>query len=173
MATATALRPDDTHTTGRSVRTVPRPEVAVLMRSLWLFLALVAALHPGTVRADVVSATLQVSAQVLPHARLQSDTAPVSITAEDVQRGYLDVSRHYQLQTNAPDRVVLQLNPRVGLTDSIDVEGFRAVLHMQDSSLEITQSLAREFTLNYRLWLRAGAMPGEYALPVQVAALLR
>ena len=173
MATATALRPDGTHTTGRSVRTVPRPEVAVLMRSLWLFLALVAALHPGTVRADMASATLQVSARVLPHARLQSNTAPVSITAADVQRGYLDVSRRYQLQTNAPDRVVLQLNPRVGLTDSIDVGGFQAPVRMQDSSLEITQPLAREFTLNYRLWLSAGAMPGEYALPVQVAALLR
>jgi hypothetical protein len=146
--------------------------MAVLMRSLWLFLALVAALHPGTARADMASAALQVSAQVLPHARLQSDAAPVAIAAADVRRGYLDVSRHYQLKTNAPDRVVLQLNPRVGLTDSIDVEGFRAPLHMTDSSLEITQPFAREFTVSYRLWLTAGVMPGEYALPVQVAALL-
>ena len=173
MATKPASRLDGAHTTGRSVRTVPSPEVAVLMRSLWLFLALVAALHPGTVRADMASATLQVSAQVLPQARLQTDAAPVAITAADVQRGYLDVSRHYQLQTNAPDRVVLQLNPRVGLTDSIDVGGFQAPVRMQDSSLEITQPLAREFTLNYRLWLSAGAMPGEYALPVQLAAIVR
>jgi hypothetical protein len=121
----------------------------------------------------MVSANLQVSVQVLPHARLQDDASPVSITAADVQRGYLDVSRHYQLQTNAPDRIVLQLNPRVGLTDSIDIAGFQAPLRMGDSSLEITQPLAREFTLNYRLWLSAGAMPGEYALPVQVAALIR
>jgi hypothetical protein len=121
----------------------------------------------------MAAVNLQVSARVLPHARLQADTSPVSITAADVQRGYLDVSRHYRLQTNAPDRVVLQLNPRVGLTDSIDVEGFRAVLHLQDSSLEILQPLAREFMLNYRLWLRAGALPGEYPLPVQVAALVR
>ena len=143
------------------------------MRSGWLLLALVAALHPGTAGAETASANLQVSAQVLPHARLQADTSPVSITAADVQRGYLDVSRHYQLKTNAPDRVVLQLNPRVGLTDSIEVEGFQALVRMQDTSLEITQPLAREFTLNYRLWLSAGAMPGEYALPVQVAALIR
>ncbi len=143
------------------------------MRSPWLLLALVAALHLGTARAETVSANLQVSVQVLPHARLQADASPVSITAADVERGYLDVSRHYELKTNALDRVVLQLNPRVGLTDSIDVEGFQALVHMQDSSLEITQPLAREFTLNYRLWLSAGAMPGEYALPVQVAALLR
>lgn len=173
MATELALRPDGTHTTGRSVQTVPWSESAVLMRSPWLLLALVAALHLGTARAETASANLQVSAQVLPHARLQSDPAPVSITAADVRRGYLDVSRHYQLKTNAPDRVVLQLNPRVGLTDSIDIDGFQAPLHMRDSSLEITQPFAREFTVNYRLWLGTDAIPGEYALPVQVAALIR
>jgi hypothetical protein len=118
-------------------------------------------------------ANLQVSARVLPHARLQADASPVSITAADVQRGYLDVSRHYRLQTNAPDRVVLQLNPRVGLTESIDIDGFQAPLRMTDSSLEIIQPLAGEFTVHYRLWLSAVAMPGEYEIPVQVAALLR
>jgi len=143
------------------------------MRSVWLLLALVAALHLGTARAETASTNLQVSVQVLPHAHLQADASPVSISAADVQRGYLDVSRHYRLQTNAPDRVVLQLNPRVGLTDSIDIQGLQAPVRMGDTSLEITQPLAREFTLNYRLWLSAGALPGDYALPVQVAALLR
>jgi hypothetical protein len=143
------------------------------MRSGWLLLALVAALHLGTARAETASANLLVSAQVLPHAQIRTDASPVSITAADVQRGYLDVSRHYQLKTNAPDRVALQLNPRVGLTDSIDIQGLQAPVRMGDTSLEITQPLAREFTLNYRLWLSAAVLPGDYALPVQVAALLR
>jgi hypothetical protein len=145
----------------------------VKMRSGWLLLAFVAALHPGTGWTEMASANLQVSARVLPHARLQADASPVSVTAADVRRGYLDVSRHYQLKTNAPDRVVLQLDPRVGLTDSIEIDGFQAPLRMTDASLEITQPFAREFTVNYRLWLSAGAMPGEYALPVQVAARIR
>jgi hypothetical protein len=144
-----------------------------MMRSRWLLLIFVAALHLGTARAETASANLQVSVQVLPHAQLQADASPVSISAADVQRGYLDVSRHYRLKTNASDRVVLQLNPRVGLTDSIDIQGLQAPVRMGDESLEITQPLAREFTLNYRLWLSAGALPGDYALPVQVAALLR
>jgi hypothetical protein len=173
MAAEPLARSDDSHSTGRPVPTVPRLGTTVIMRSGWLLLALVAALHLGTARAEMASANLQVTVQVLPHARLQADPAPVSITTADVQRGYVDVSRSYQLQTNAPDRVVLQLNPRVGLTDSIDIDGFQAPLHMSDSSLEVSQPLAREFTVNYRLWLSAGAMPGEYALPVQVAALLR
>jgi hypothetical protein len=143
------------------------------MRSGWLLLALVAALHLGTARAETASANLLVSAQVLPHAQIRTDASPVSITAADVQRGYLDVSRHYQLKTNAPDRVVLQLNPRVGLTDSIDVAGFQSPLSLGDLGLEVTQPFAREFTLSYRLWLSAAVLPGDYALPVQVAALLR
>jgi hypothetical protein len=143
------------------------------MRSGWLLLALVAALHLGTARAETASANLQVSVQVLPHAQLQADASPVSISAADVQRGYLDVSRHYRLKTNAPDRVVLQLNPRIGLTDSIDIQGLQAPVRMGDTSLEITQPLAQAFTLNFRLWLSAGALPGDYTLPVQVAALLR
>jgi|OpeIllAssembly_1097287.scaffolds.fasta_scaffold154860_3 hypothetical protein len=173
MAAEPAARSDGAYSTGRSVQTVPRLGTTVNMRSGWLLLALVAALHFGTARAETASANLQVSVQVLPHARLQADASPVSVTAVDVRRGYLDVSRHYRLQTNAPDRVVLQLNPRVGLTDSIEIDGFQAPLRMTDSSLEIVQAFAREFTLNYRLWLSAGAMPGEYEIPVQVAALLR
>jgi hypothetical protein len=159
--------------TGRSALADSRSEAVVTMRSGWLLLAVVAALHLGTAQAEAVSANLQVSARVLPHARLQADESPVSITAADVQRGYLDVARRYRLQTNAPDQVVLQLNPRVGLTDSIDIEGFQVPLRMTDSSLEIAQPFARDFTVRFRLWLNAAAMPGEHALPVQVAAIVR
>lgn len=143
------------------------------MRSGWLLLAFVAVLHVGTARAEIASANLQVSAQVLPHAQLRVDTASITVTAADLQRGFLDVSRHYRLRTNAPDRVVLQLNPRIGLTESIDVQGLLAPVSISDTSLEITQPLQREFTLNYRLWLGMAATPGEYALPVQVVAIIR
>jgi hypothetical protein len=143
------------------------------MRSGWLLLAFVAALHLGTARAEITSANLQVSVRVLPRAQLQADASPVTVTAADVQRGYLDVSRHYQLRTNTPDRVVLQLNPRVGLTNSIDIQGFQSPLHMGDLGLEVAQPFQREFTLSYRLWLSAAATPGEYELPVQLAAIIR
>jgi hypothetical protein len=166
-------RSDGIHATGRCRASGPRLGTVVKMRSGWLLLAFVAALHVGTARADMASAHLQVSAQVLPHAQLRVDTAAITVTAADLQRGYLDVARHYRLQTNAPDRVVLQLNPRVGLTESIDVQGLQVPVRMADSSLEITQPLQREFTLNYRLWLGTAATPGEYALPVQVVALIR
>jgi hypothetical protein len=124
-------------------------------------------------RADTASASLQVSVHVLPHVRLQSDDSPVAITVGDIERGYHDVSRRYTVVTNEPDRLVLQLNPRVGLTDRVEIAGLQAPLHMAESSLEVAPPHARNFTLSYRLWLSAVASPGEYALPVQVAALIR
>jgi hypothetical protein len=143
------------------------------MRSGWRILALVAVACAGTAQAESTSATLQVSAVVVPHVRLQQDPAPVEITAADIQRGYRDVARHYTMVTNEPGRVLLQLNPRLGLTDGVDIAGLRAPLQMTDSSLEVGQSFAREFTLTYRLWLNSAAQPGSYQLPVQVAAVLR
>lgn len=143
------------------------------MRSGWLLLALVAVACAGTARAESTSATLRVSAVVLPHVSLQQDSAPVDITAADIQRGYRDVSRQYTVTTNEPGRVLLQLNPRLGLTEGVDIAGLRAPLHMADSTVEVSQPFAREFTLTYRLWLNAAVRPGSYALPVQVAAVLR
>jgi len=143
------------------------------MRSGWLLLALVAVACTGTARAESTSAALQVSAVVLPHVRLQQDSAPVDITAADIQRGYRDVARHYTVKTNGLERVLLQLNPRLGITHRVDITGLIAPLQMMDASLEVGQLLAREFTLTYRLWLNAAAQPGSYQLPVQVAAVMR
>jgi hypothetical protein len=142
------------------------------MWSGWLLLALVAVACTGTARAESTSATLQVSAVVLPHVSLQQDASPVAITAADIERGYRDVSRRYTLVANEPQRVLLQLNPRLGLTAGVDIAGLRAPLHMTESTLEVSHPVAGEFTLTYRLWLSAAAQPGRYALPVQVAAVL-
>lgn len=143
------------------------------MRSLWLALAFLAALPLEAARADTASATLQVSATVLPHVRLQADDSPVAITAADVERGYRDVSRQYQLKTNSSDRVVLQLDPRLGLTESIEIQGLQAPVRMREMGTEITQLFGRSFTLTYRLWLQAEAAPGDYELPVRVTAIVR
>jgi len=143
------------------------------MRCCWVLLALLAALPCGAARADTATATLRVAARVVPHARLETDALPVKITLADVQRGYVDVARQYLLRTNAPGRVVLQMDPRIGLTEAIDIEGLRAPLRMQHQGLEVTQPLAPEFTLHYRLWLAAVVQPGTYDLPLQIAATVR
>jgi hypothetical protein len=142
--------------------------VAVLLSSLLVFAV-------RSAGADVASAPLLVSAQVLPHVRVVAVDADAGfrVTSTDIERGYVDVQRHFQLQTNAPDRVAVQIHPRVGLADSIDVAGFGGTLRLVDSSLEVIAPQEREFDLSFRLWLASGVTPGEYPLPLQVAAIVR
>ncbi|HEX9206611.1 MAG TPA: hypothetical protein VF851_00110 [Steroidobacteraceae bacterium] len=142
--------------------------LAVLLSGLLVF-------PLGSARADVASAPLQVSAQVLPHASLQAAASAVSflVTAADVERGYVDVRRHYLLQTNAPDRVAVQIHPRVGLAVAVDVAGFASPLRLLDTSLEVTVPAGRDLDLSFRLWLNDGVAPGEYPLPLQLAAVVR
>jgi hypothetical protein len=124
--------------------------------------------------AGEVRTSLQVSATVVAHARIETVAAglPVTVVAADVVRGYVDVSRHYRMRTNAPERALIQLQPKTGLTQAIDVAGLGAPIRLVDSSVGIGRSLPREFDLSFRLWLEPGVVPGEYALPVQVSAAI-
>ncbi len=81
--------------------------------------------------------------------------------------------RLYQLQTNAPDRVAVQIHPRVGLAEAVDVAGFGGPLRLVDTSLEVIAPQGRELDLSFRLWLTTGVTPGEYPLPLQLAAIVR
>ena len=140
--------------------------VAVLLSGLVVF-------PLGSARADVASAPLHVSAQVLPHVHLVAADADFLVTPADVERGYVDVQRHYQLQTNAPAQVAVQIHPRVGLAEAIDIAGFDGPLRLLDSSLEVTAPERHELNLSFRLWLNSSVVPGAYPLPLQLAAVVR
>ncbi len=148
-----------------AVQAVPRLGTVVKMRSGWLLLAFVAALHLGTARAEMASANLQVSAQVLPHAQLQADTAPV-------------IGHRGGRAARLPRRVAplsaadQRTRPRGAAAESADRPhrldrcrgtsgaGAHRRLEPRDHA-----ALAREFTLNYRLWLRPAAMPANTRCP--------
>ena len=142
--------------------------VAVLLSTLLVF-------PMGSAWCDVASQRLQVSATVLPHARLVGASAEpvVRVTSADVERGYVDVQHHYQLRTNALDRVAIQIHPRVGLADAVDVAGFDGAVRLVDTSLEVSAPARRELDVSFRLWLNPRVTPGEYPLPLQLAAILR
>ena len=139
----------------------------------WLLLGiLLAPLASGlgeTVRTDVT-----VTATVLPHARIeQAATETVLVDPLAVTRGYVDVTRQYRLRTNAPDRVLVHVHPRLGFTQAIDVSAFGATSRLVDTSLEFAPAGIGPFEVSYRLWLVPGVAPGTYPLPVQVAASIR
>ena len=176
MAIGPAAWLDDVHTTGRSVQTVPRLGTTVIMRSGWLLLALVAALHFGTAGAEIASANLLVSAYVAPKASIEAAGAPdaVVLTAADLALGYKDVSATYLVSSNDAHGYMLQFAARDGLTRAIEVRGLGAPVEFDAFGAEVAQ-FGRpmhpvELELQYRLYLTADARPGEYAIPVAVSA---
>lgn len=139
----------------------------------WLLLGILlvplASGHGETVRANVT-----VTATVLPHARIEQAVTPtVLVDPLAVARGYVDVTYQYRLHTNAPDRVLLHVHPRLGLTQAIDVSAFGTTSRLAGTSLEFMPAGIGPFEVSYRLWLAPGVAPGTYPLPVQVAASIR
>lgn len=176
MHGAPGTRLHDTLTTGPGVPPARRPARVYDVRPAWWLLAcLVAAFPAGSRGQEMSSARIEVSAQVLPRVRVQSaqPSAPITITVEDVARGYVDVQRHYSLRSNAPGQVVLLVHPRVGLAEAIDIDGLGPTLRLRDLSLEVAPRSGRELDLSFRLWLAAGIHPGTYPLPVHVDGVVR
>ncbi len=146
------------------------------MRSGWLLLALVTALHLGTVRAEMASANLQVSVYVAPRITVEAigPTEAVVLTAADLALGYKDVSASYRVDHNDAHGYLLQFSERTGFTRAIEVRGLGAPVKLGVFGATVPQfggpQRAAELDLHYRLHLAAHARPGEYLLPVAVSA---
>jgi len=144
------------------------------MRSVWLLLALLACV-PTQVEADTQRAELRVSTYVAPVARVDAADAPGTfvVTAADLTVGYKDVSARYRVSTNTAHGYLLQFSGRSGLTRAIEVRGLGAPVELGVFGADVAQfngPRRAELNLNYRLHLASDLRPGEYPLPVSVAA---
>jgi hypothetical protein len=125
--------------------------------------------------AESASARFTVSAIVNAQVTLEpvGEPARLTLTTEDIARGYKVVSARYQVHQSAGRGYLLHLSPRVGLTRHVEIRGLSGTLLLQDDSLAVYRASADEpqdFALNYRFVLDAAARPGTYALPVHVSA---
>jgi len=99
--------------------------------------------------------------------------AVLSVSAEDVARGYKDVTSRYRVESNAPGGWLLSLSRRLGVVQRIEVGGLATRLVLEDDGHEVFQPPAarsRDLTLEYRLILAPDTRPGRYAVPVHVSA---
>ena len=97
----------------------------------------------------------------------------LSVSSDDVARGYKDVASRYRAESNAPDGWLLSLSKRLGVVQRVEVGGLATRLILEHDSVEIFQSpgvQSRDLELEYRLVLGPGTRPGRYALPVHVSA---
>jgi hypothetical protein len=134
---------------------------------------LLAALVAGPALADQARTQFTVSAVVPQLVTLTALEQPSELTlsAEDIERGYKDVSARYQVRHNDPNGYLLYLAPRIGLTREVEVRGLASDVLVGDASVAIRQApVARlhDFELAFRFVLDPAARPGTYALPIHV-----
>jgi hypothetical protein len=137
---------------------------------------LLMAVVPCVAAAGETRASFLVSATVLARASLESVSQPttLSVSPEDVARGYLDVTAAYRVSSNDPSGYMVRLAPRTGLTRSVEVRGLSSPVVITDQSVEVIQPAAlrpQRLDLRFRLVLDDSAVPGTYAMPVQVSVV--
>lgn len=138
--------------------------------------ALLALVAGTAVHAETRQAQFQVRVTVAPRITLAAVEEPVrlEVTAADIARGYVDVSARYRVESNSRRGWLLQLSPRAGLADRVEVQGFASPVVVGDEGVEIYRPAGsgEEFALAYRVVLKPGARPGRYAPPLHLSATL-
>ena len=134
-----------------------------------------AALLSGPAFADQARARFTVSAIVSKHVTLTVVEQPSQLTlsVDDIERGYKDVSARYQVRHNDPNGYLLQLVPRIGVTRHVEVHGLGGDVVLAGADLAIRQvsaSRVHDVELSFRFVLDPELPPGHYALPVHVTA---
>lgn len=145
-----------------------------MLRSLGAVL-LLALLAGAEARAETRQAQFVVQVTVPARATLAAVEQPtrLDVSREDVERGYLEVSARYVVESNAPQGWLLHLSPRLGMTRHVEVRGLSDTLIVRDEDVEVFRPRTQEaerLELHYRFVLAPEARPGSYELPVHVAA---
>lgn len=150
--------------------------------------ALVAVLSIGAIAAPQASAaetrhaagTMQVSAMVLPFARVQptQQVSSLRITPQDVARGYVDVpsASVLEVKTNSRHGVILRFDNMAEFVKSIKISGLGGDIELGASGGDVVERhsgyevAGRALMLGYRFRLDPNAQPGTYAWPLMVSA---
>jgi hypothetical protein len=162
----------DTHKNLPPEPTLQRPSRTGSMAIALLCLCASAALNAGEARA-----TLTVAVTVPPVSRLEvvSQATTVQITAQDLQRGYVDLSVPTLLNvySNARDGFALEVLPMSPVIRAIAVRGLGSEADLGAEGGRIIERWEHpqptSLSLTFRLALAPGAMPGLYPWPLHLA----
>jgi hypothetical protein len=139
---------------------------------------LVLSLAPGTARAATASKATQirVSASVGPYVRLDVLQQPsLTITAEDIQRGYVDVPAGTSLGTRTNDRYgfVFNFSSRSNVFERVSVTGIGGTMEIGSAGGSIRVAFTGPESaaqVSYRFYLAPGVQSGNYPWPLQISA---
>jgi len=146
-------------------------------RTILLLSLLAIAVFLPTAYANSVSATMNVSVQVIARTivTVGQQPAAINVTANDIQRGYIDLPAAvaFQVRSNARNGYALQFEPVGGPFSQAQVKWgtSTAVVGSDGSWLSRSyQSGTATGLLDVRLVLTADAAPGSYAWPIRFDA---
>lgn len=124
--------------------------------------------------ASTPGAQFTVSAQVVPHTVIESVDEPATIllTQADLEQGYKVLDIHYRVHTAGTSRYLLNIAPRAGLTDRIDIDGLGAPISLGETDITVLQQVLSdtdELRLRLRFNLRSGLTAGHYPMPLRLS----
>ncbi len=162
---------------------VSEPEIArglhlqrTLLR-LALEALLASTLAPATAAAASAYSAITFSATVLPYHKLDvvRQAPTLTVTPEDIDRGYVDVPAGTQLRAQSNERkgFSVSFDPRARLFERATITGLGKAVEIGPEGGAVNQVYPGRDTLlqlSYRFYLAAGLVPGSYPWPLQISS---
>lgn len=131
----------------------------------------------ASLNAGETRAALNIAVTVPPVSRLEvvSQPASLQISAQDLQRGYVDLNAPtvVNVYSNARDGFSLEVLPMSPVIQAIAVHGLDSEANLGAAGGRIVERWERPqataLSLTYRLTLAPGASPGTYPWPLHLA----
>jgi hypothetical protein len=128
--------------------------------------------------ASQLSTGMGVSVNVVANAVLQSDyqAGQLSISLADVARGYVDApsGSRFSVHTNAKSGYLMVFHPVGDLFESVQISGLRSALHFgREGGIAVQRGFPLAgvvHDLNFRFFLNARTLPGNYPWPLHLSA---
>lgn len=140
---------------------------------------LIMSMAPGKARASSASRSAQfrVSATVSPYVRLDvlQQQPLLTITTEDVKRGYVDVPGGTSLRTRTNDRngFLVNFDARSNVFQRVTITGLGTAVEIGAQGGAVRAAYAGPETssqVGYRFFLAQGVQSGSYPWPLQISA---
>ena len=133
--------------------------------------ATAAALFGAVAVAGEDLSTFRVSLQVPVRLSMQTlgEPASITLTDDDLARGYVDVAARYHVSHNDRRGYVLQIVHLGGVAREVRISGLGGTLVVADDAVEVHrdgQSFEQDVALEFRLVLEPAAQAGRYDWPV-------
>lgn len=138
---------------------------------LYVVIACLSAAWPMGAYADRSLAQMPVTVVVQPSASLVVTRQPsaVAVIASDIERGHKTLSLRYRISGKSPGGVLLRIDPRVGITESIAILGLPGPVTVGQHPVSVVLGADRDLDLQVVWKLAPNAAAGTYPLPLRLS----